>query len=139
MDDRFSDEYELRLSAVEDDIDELQHVNNLVYLRWSLKAAVSHSSHVGWPGARYRAHGAGFIVRSHNIKYRYPAVLGDEILIRTWIVAMERVSSLRRYDIVRERDAKLLARVETNWAFVDFQSLKLQRIPDAIRNAFAPT
>lgn len=134
---RFSDEHQFRLVTVEDDIDELNHVNNLVYLRWSLKAAVSHSTQVGWPPLRYQSHGAGFIVRSHNIKYRYPASLGDAIVIRTWIVDMERVSSLRRYDILRERDDKLLARAETNWAFVDIQTLKLQRIPDEIRSAFA--
>ena len=131
--------YHHRLTVVEDDLDEMNHVNNLRYLKWCLKAATSHSKHVGWSSQRYRESGFGFIVRAHKIKYRIPALLNDEIEVRTWIASMEKVSSDRRYQIVRKSDGKRLAEAETTWVFVDLKSLQLTRIPDEIRNAFRQT
>ena len=133
---KLSDDFEYRITVGEDDIDEMNHVNNLQYLRWTNRAAVAHSSHVGWTPDAYRESGFGFIVRSHNIKYRVPAVLGDQILITTWIADMEKVSSLRKYRIVRENDNQLLAVAETNWVYVDMKTLRLTRIPENVRAPF---
>lgn len=120
----------------EEDLDELNHVNNLQYLRWTLKVAGSHSKSVGWPSSRYREMGVGWIVRSHNITYKLPAQLGDEVLIRTWLEELDRVSALRRYEIVRKSDGRTFAVSQTRWVFVDLVTLKLIAIPDEVRAAF---
>lgn len=130
--------YEHHLTVGVDDLDEMNHVNNLRYLKWSLKAAVAHSSYVGWTSKRYNESGYGFIVRAHKIKYRIPALLHDEIVVRTWIENMEKVSSDRRYHIVRASDGKRLAEAETTWVFVELETLALTRIPEEIRDAFKP-
>ena len=135
---RFSDEFEYQLVVGPDDIDEMNHVNNLQYLRWTLRAAVAHSSHVGWTPERYRRIGFGFIVRSHNIKYRVPALLNDTVVVKTWIESLEKVSSVRRYLILRESDRAQLATAETNWVFVDLKTLELARIFEDIKTAFRP-
>ena len=121
----------------EEDLDELNHVNNLQYLRWTLKAAGSHSKSVGWPSSRYREMGVGWIVRSHKITYKLPAQLGDEVLIRTWLEELDRVSALRKYEIVRKSDDRTFAVAETRWVFVDLTTLKLAAIPDEVRAAFS--
>ena len=134
-----------RLSAIfqfdrtvqEAEIDELQHVNNLVYLKWAMDAAVAHSTHVGWSPERYRELGSGFIVRSHSIKYKRSAKLGDGITTKTWIYTMERVSSIRKYEIRRKLDNKLLATAETNWVFVDLATQALRSIPAELVEDFA--
>lgn len=128
--------YRFSLSVAREDLDEMNHVNNLVYLRWCLKAAGAHSKHVGWPSTRYHESGFGFIVRAHRIKYKIPALLGDKIVIRTWIANMEKVSSDRRYQILRESDGKRLAEAETTWVYVNLKTLSLSRIPDEVRSAF---
>ena len=120
----------------EEDLDELNHVNNLQYLRWTLKAASDHSKSVGWPSDRYRESGTGWIVRSHKITYKLPAQLGEEILIRTWIDVFDRVSALRKYEIVRKSDDRTYATAETRWVFVELATLKLIAIPDDVRAAF---
>jgi len=102
-----------------------------------MRAAHSHSRSVGWSGERFRSYGAGFIVRSHNIKYRLPALLGDHITVKTWVKEFTNVSSIRKYQIIRSSDQKRLADAETNWAFVDFQTTMLKPIPEEIRSAFA--
>jgi acyl-CoA thioester hydrolase len=123
--------------VTEEDLDELNHVNNLQYLRWTLKAAGSHSRSVGWPSSRYREMGLGWIVRSHQITYKMPAQLGDDVLIRTWLEELDRVSALRRYEIVRKSDGRTFAFAETRWVFVDLGTLKLIAIPDDVRAAFS--
>lgn len=121
----------------EDEIDEMQHVNNLVYLRWAMDAAVAHSTAVGWSPERYRELGAGFIVRAHSIKYKRSAKLGDGISTKTWIDTMEKVSSVRKYEIRRSDDNKLLALAETNWVFVELATQALQPIPTDLIENFA--
>ena len=120
----------------EEDLDELSHVNNLQYLRWTFKTAGAHSKHVGWTADRYRQAGTAWIVRSHKITYKGPAQLGDEIESRTWLEELDRVSALRKYEIVRKSDERLCAMAETRWVFVDLQTLKLMAIPDDVRQAF---
>ena len=135
----YSDVYEFQHVVVQSDIDAMNHVNNLEYLRWTLRAAHAHSASIGWSSDRFRKYGAGFIVRSHNIKYRLPALLGDHVTIKTWVQELNKVSSIRKYHIIRSSDGRRLADAETNWVFVDFQTTALRQIPAEIRTAFAKT
>jgi acyl-CoA thioester hydrolase len=125
-----------RRTVIEEDLDALNHVNNLQYLRWTLKAASAHSSHVGWPSSRYRELGMGWVVRSHNITYKVPAKLNDEIAIHTWIKSFDKVTSIRKYEIIRQTDSRVCAIAETRWVFVDFETLQLVAIPAEVRAAF---
>ena len=81
----YSDVFDFHYEVIASDIDTMNHVNNLEYLRWTLRAAHSHSHSLGWTADRFRAFGAGFIVRSHNIKYRVPALLGDHVIVLSLI------------------------------------------------------
>ncbi len=128
--------FEMQFPVKPEEIDEYDHVSNLVYLRWTLRAAAAHSAAVGWTTERYRSLGQGWLVRSHKITYRRPALLGDEILMRTWVGDFERFSSVRHYRIFRAQDEVLLATAETNWVFVDLNSQQLARIPVEVQSAF---
>lgn len=125
-----------RRKVVEEDLDDFRHVNNLQYLRWTLCAASAHSRHVGWSSQRYRDLGSGWLVRSHQITYKVPALLDDEIVVRTWVDSFDRVSSVRKYEIVREADQSTCAFAETRWVFVDFATQKLTAIPSDVKAAF---
>ena len=57
-------------------------------------------------------------------------------MIRTWIDEFDRVSALRKYEIVRKSDDRTYAMAETRWVFVDLATLKLIAIPDEVRSAF---
>jgi acyl-CoA thioester hydrolase len=78
----------------------------------------------------------GWVVRSHKITYKVPAKLNDEIAIHTWIKSFDKVTSIRKYEIVRQSDSRLCALAETRWVFVDFETLKLVEIPAEVRAAF---
>jgi acyl-CoA thioester hydrolase len=128
--------YEHSLIVRPAEIDRLGHVNNLAYLAWMIDAAVAHSAAQGWTGDRYEQLGAVWVVRSHEIKYVEPAYDRQQIIVRTWVADMTRVSSTRRYRIVRASDEKLLAKAATRWAFVDRGTGTLRRIPEEVWQAF---
>ena len=121
----------------DEDIDELDHVSNLVYLRWVLQAARAHSDAVGWDTAAYRDLGSIWVVRRHEIDYAQSARLGDEVALTTWVDSWKRVSSVRRTEIVRRADDRVLARAATTWAFVDLESARPTRIPPSVQGAFS--
>lgn len=118
-----------------DEIDDLGHAGNYHYVRWMQHAAVGHSTANGWPPERYNDLGAGWVVRSHQITYLKPAFEGDELVISTWVADMKTATSLRRYEI-RLRDGILLARAETDWAFVNYTRQKAVRIPPEVSASF---
>jgi acyl-CoA thioester hydrolase len=120
----------------DDEIDVLGHVNNLAYLQWMISAAVAHSTACGWTTERYLKSGGGWVVRSHKIEYFNAALANDRITVRTWIAGFKKVTSLRRYRIVRNSDQTLLAEAETNWAFIGFEHRVPRRIPQEVIDDF---
>ncbi|MEJ2503255.1 MAG: acyl-CoA thioesterase [Gemmatimonadota bacterium] len=117
-------------------IDAVGHVNNQVYLKWMQEAAMSHSDRVGWPMDRYFRLGSAWVVRSHSIEYLRPALEGDALHVHTWVDGMQERRSLRRYLFWRARDRSLVVRAETLWVFVDLETGRPRRIPDALRSDF---
>lgn len=123
-------------TVVEHDLDGLGHANNISYLKWMQSAALAHSAAQGWPAERYATLGFGWVVRTHFIEYLSPALLGDSLMVRTWICDMSKVTSRRRYLILRRTDETILARAETNWAFIDYRTGSPKRIPPEVSGAF---
>ncbi len=117
-----------------DEIDPLGHANNVSFVQWMQDAAIAHSTAQGWPMSRYRELGFAWVVRRHTIEYLLPAVERDRIIVRTWVADMQRVTSRRRYEI--HAGDRLLARAETNWAFIRTSDGRLTRIPETVAGSF---
>jgi acyl-CoA thioester hydrolase len=122
------------IRAAPEDIDNLGHVSNLVYLRWVLDVALSHSGAVGWGHAEYQALGACFVVRRHEIDYVAPVFEGEELELVTWVGWFKAVSCERRTEI--RRGDQVVARAATIWAFLDLTSGKPRRITDELKTLF---
>lgn len=119
-----------------DEIDEHGHVNNVNYLRWMQSAAVAHSATVGWTVERYQQARLGWVARRHVIEYLQPAFAGDTIVVRTWVADFRKITSLRRYRIIRQSDNAVLAVAETNWAFLNLATRQPTRIPPDLAASF---
>lgn len=128
--------YDHHLTVAAGEIDPQGHANNVAYVQWMQDAAVAHSTAQGWPGLRVREAGYSWVARSHWIEYRRPAFEGDEVVIRTWVANMQRVSSLRCFEILRRNGEERLAVAETNWAFVTVSDGRLARVPAELAGAF---
>ena len=119
-----------------EDIDELGHAGNLVYVRWVLEAALAHSAAVGLDWAAYLARRGAWVVRSHEIHYLRPALAGERLQVETRVATMAAANSLRRTRILRASDSVELCRATTDWAFLDLDRGRPRRIPDDIRSRF---
>jgi acyl-CoA thioester hydrolase len=128
--------YAHALTVSPDAIDGQGHVNNLEYLRWMQDAAVAHSTAQGWPPNRYLEIGAGWVVRSHWIEYLQPAFAGDVVTVFTWVADFRKIRSLRMYKFVRTGDDAVLARAETDWAFIGLEQRVPRRVPPELIQAF---
>jgi len=127
--------YAYTFAVPQEAIDENGHVNNVYYVQWMQDAAVRHYEFIGGVPPM-QVLGATWVVRSHQIEYLAPAFAGDEIEVRTWVVNIRRVRSLRRYEFVRKSDGRLLAKGETDWVFVDANSGRPVAIPDGVSHLF---
>jgi acyl-CoA thioester hydrolase len=131
--------FELRVEVRAEDIDELGHANNTVYVRWIQDIAVAHSVAVGLGVEAYRAIGAVFVVRRHEIDYLRPVLRGDHLLLRTWIDSIFAAKCLRVTEMVRVDDGgeTTVAHAITTWGCIEIATGRPTRIPSEIRDAFA--
>ncbi|MBE2279119.1 MAG: acyl-CoA thioesterase [Ignavibacteriaceae bacterium] len=110
------EKFDLKITVSENDIDILNHVNNVTYLKWVQDAAVAH-----WNSAATKAQKESivWVVVRHEIDYKLQAVLGDELIVRTWVGVSAKNRFERLTDIIRAHDGKLLASARTFWYPVD--------------------
>jgi len=136
------------VSVLPGDIDEQNHVNNTVYLRWIQDVATAHWKSLA--SAESQA-AIGWIVLRHEIDYKMPASLGDEILLRTWVgkasrLKFERFTEIRRKigrDIDPPQDGfaaannQVLAQARTVWVPIDVCTGKPTRVSADVRARFS--
>jgi acyl-CoA thioester hydrolase len=127
------------------DIDDQNHVNNTVYLRWVQDVATAHWKSLANTEAQS---GIGWVVLRHEIDYKIPACLGDEVILRTWVGAasrlkFERFTEVRRKSASRtnssggEIDSQLLAKARTVWVPIDVRTGKPTRVSANVRARFS--
>jgi acyl-CoA thioester hydrolase len=128
--------FELPIRATEADMDELGHVNNVVYLAWVQEVAKGHWFAVTTP--EENATQAWVAIR-HEIEYKKPAVAGDELVGRTWIGEVSAVTCERYVEIRRRDTMELLARCRSVWASVHRQTGRPLRADPAVLDRFRIT
>ena len=126
--------FELDISIKPDDIDELDHVNNVVYLSWVQDVGVAH-----WVFLTTPAHRAQYmwVALRHEIDYAAQAFLGDAIMARTWTGTARGLRYPRHTEIIRRDDGKVLARAVTYWCPLDRASGRPARLPAELAAYFA--
>ena len=75
-------------------IDGNGHVNNTIYLHWMQDIVIAHSSANGWSPERYQEIKAGWFARSHYLEYLRPTFASDQLMIRTWSLALQKHEAL---------------------------------------------
>ncbi len=119
----------LRVDVADTHIDLMRHANNVHYLQWLENVAWDHSVALGMRPEDYTRLGQGMVVRRHELDYVLPALLGDRLLLATWIVGLDRLSLHRRYQFARESDGATLFRGATHFVCVDIESGRVRRMP----------
>jgi acyl-CoA thioester hydrolase len=126
--------FEQRRHVQAGDLDDQAHVNNVVYVQWVQDIALAHWRTVASAEAQATL---GWVAMRHEIDYLAPAVLGDEIHVRTWVGPATGLSFERNTEIRRVGDDRLLARARTLWCPVDPQTGRPRRVRAEIRAQFS--
>src|SRR4051812_36162596 len=129
-----SAEFEIPISVQPADIDELGHVNNIVYLRWVQEAAIAHWRAIA-PAADQEK--LLWIVLRHEIDYRQAAHLGDAAIVRTWVGGASRLKFERHTEVLRAADGVLLAKALTIWCPIDAHSGRPSPVSPEVRAIFS--
>ncbi|MDP9292752.1 MAG: acyl-CoA thioesterase [Verrucomicrobiota bacterium] len=120
--------------VVSDDIDEQKHVNNAVYLRWIQNVATAHWRAIA---SRQAQETIGWIVLRHEIDYKAPATLDDEIVLRTWVGKASRITFERFTEIRRKSDGQLLSQARTLWCPINTGTGRPMRVSAEVRAQFS--
>lgn len=108
-------------------LDTLKHVNNVVYLQW-----VNEISEVHWNilASKDLKEKYFWVVVRHELDYKHEALLGDEVIISTWIGKTEGVKSVRHVEICK--GDKVLLKAASTWCLIDATTLRPTRIKNDI-------
>ncbi|WP_298262524.1 thioesterase family protein [uncultured Lutibacter sp.] len=119
--------YSFSFFVKEEELDNLNHVNNINYVKWVQKASEKH-----WSFLTNNAFENSFVwvVLRHEIDYLASAVLGDKIEITTWVGDSYGVKSERFVEIFR--NDTVIAKAKTIWCLLDKKNMKPIRIPKEI-------
>ena len=127
--------YHWRFTVDESALDGNGHVNNVVWVQWMQDAATRHNEECGGLAAANALNGT-WVTHWHHVQYMAPAFAGDEIHALTWAADMSPVRSHRRYRFVNATTGQTLVRGETEWVFVNQETLRPKPIPREVAQCF---
>jgi acyl-CoA thioester hydrolase len=126
--------FQITVAVKPADIDGQNHVNNTVYLRWVQEVATAHWEARAPADARDTI---GWVVLRHEIDYKTPACLGDEVVLRTWVGQATRVTFERFTEMRRASGGEFLSQARTIWVPVNAATGKPTRVPPEVRALFS--
>jgi acyl-CoA thioester hydrolase len=126
--------FELSVPVLATDIDEQNHVNNTVYLRWVQEVAIAHWQELASAKAQETFR---WVVLRHEIDYKAPATFGDEVVLRTWVGKSARLTFERFTEVHRKNNNQLLSKARTLWVPINRQTGRPSRVSAEIREQFS--
>ncbi len=125
--------FTLIFNARPEDIDELGHVNNTVWVRWVQDIATAH-----WRAVADPAHVDAFVwvVTRHEIDYRGNVGEGARVIGRTYVPGVPKGARFERCVDFHDEAGKLLVAVRSTWAMLDKASGRLVHIRPEVAAPF---
>lgn len=123
--------YSKTITVLPDHIDNHNHVNNVVYLQWVQDIAKEHwfSRTTDEINTTYF-----WVVVKHELKYRKPAFLGEELTIITYVEELKGALSVRCVDF--KRGDELIVSTRSQWCLIGRKDQKPKRIPKEFSELF---
>lgn len=115
------------------DLDQLNHVNNVRYVQWVQDIAEAH-----WQkrATSNLLKDYFWVLLSHHIIYKSAALLNDKITIQTYVAKSQGVTSTRMVEMRHKQSNKLIVQSETNWCLISVETKKPTRITKDISELF---
>jgi len=128
-----SEIFEYHFTVPKSAIDDMGHVNNVVYLQWVQDIAKKH-----WQSKTNKTiqNRYVWVVLNHFIEYHHPTFENEKITIQTWIDNYRGVKSERHTKIINTTSQKVLVSAKTSWCLLYKETLRPARITDEISTLF---
>ena len=125
--------FEKIITVSEEDLDQLNHVNNVRYVQWVQDIAEAH-----WLQnvTKDILDNYFWVLISHRIEYKSEATLGDQLKIKTFVSKSEGVTSIRHVEISNLNTNKIATVSETKWCFMDIKTKRPKRITPEVASLF---
>jgi len=125
--------FEKFITITQDDLDELNHVNNVRYVQW-----VNDIAKENWQGnaSKDMLKEYFWVLLSHHIDYKSSAILNDVVKLKTYVLKAEGVTSTRIVEMYHNKTQKLLVKSETHWCLMNSKTMRPTRINSEIANLF---
>jgi len=117
-----------------EEIDELGHVNNAVYVQWIQDAAISHWSKIANDDLQ---NDYVWFCSRHEIDYKQQLYLDNKVEIRTWLGQFSGARFNRHVDIRAHRSEKAAVTAKTTWVLISKKSKKPVRVKPEVLNVFS--
>jgi len=118
--------FAMTFTAGPQDIDELGHVNNAVWIQWIQEVATTH-----WLAIASPAHQEAYfwVITRHEIDYLRALGPGGSVTARTWVDEAGRGARFDRHVAFTGKDERVHVRARTTWAIVDKARGRAIRVP----------
>lgn len=124
-------EYTIKVSS--NDLDELEHVNNVRYVQWMEDIAKLHWNEVAPEDIKQKY--IWMVVR-HEIDYKGQAFKGDELLLQTYVGEHTHVTSQRHVVIRNKKTEKILIQALSTWCLLDAETKRPAKITEGMFREF---
>ncbi len=121
------------ITATPEDIDELGHVNNAVWVRWIQDVAVSHWAAVAAPEHR---DAYIWVVTRHEIDYRGNVSAGETVTAETWVPDPPKGARFDRHMRFTDAEGRVKVEAVSTWAMLDRVTGRLVRVRSEIAAPF---
>ncbi|RDY61353.1 acyl-CoA thioesterase [Flagellimonas nanhaiensis] len=121
------------LKVTEEDLDELDHVNNVRYVEWIQEISKKHWIKATTPQIRDEV---VWVVKNHNISYHRSAKLGDTLQLNTYIQETKGPLSIRIVEIKDNKTNNLIVKACTEWCLLDAKTFRPKRVPESVQKLF---
>lgn len=120
----------LKIRVQADETDRLGHTNNQVYLKWLEQISWQHIESLGMDWPMHERLSRAMAITRTEIDYLAASYEGDELLLATWIdQSDQRLTSSRRFQLVRLNDNKTIIKAQSFYACIDLKSGRPARMP----------
>ncbi len=101
------------------DLDQMEHVNNAIYLDYAEEAAAQDFSTRGWSAAALKSQNLTVATRRIHIQYQSPAIWGETLTVTTSPLSLHETGGSRCVRMVRASDGSAVADCIVDWALFD--------------------
>ncbi len=125
--------YQKKITVQKEDLDELQHVNNVRYVQWIQDISKEH-----WNKAvpENMLNKVIWVVLNHNITYKGAALLGQVIHLSTHIAETRGATTVRVVEMRNCETKELLVHSKTSWCLLNPSTFRPMRISSEIKAMF---